>query len=80
MHDRAARRATILVADAVIGAVKKAGPAGAPLDLIYATLSEHISCSHSQLDALISVLEGIGCIRRSGDLAFYVPWPRPALV
>jgi hypothetical protein len=80
MHDRAATRATILVADAVIGTVKKAGPAGAPLDLIYAILSEHISCNHSQLEALISALEAIGCIRRTGDLAFYVPWPRPAFV
>ncbi|MFL5031815.1 MAG: hypothetical protein ACJ8E1_18255 [Xanthobacteraceae bacterium] len=55
--------------------VKKAGPAGAPVNLIYAALREHIGCNHAQFEALMGALEATGCIRRTPDLAFYVPWP-----
>jgi len=75
MHDRATRGAAIAVADAVIATVKKAGPAGVPLDLIYGALRQDIGCNHSQFEALMGALEAAGCIRRTPDLAFYVPWP-----
>ena len=76
MHGRGTRRATILVADAVMATVKKAGPAGAPLDRIYADLQENIGCNYSQFNALMRALEATGSIRRTAELAFYVPWPR----
>ena len=74
MHDRDTRRAAVAVADAVIAAVKKAGPAGAPLNVIYGALRQDIGCNHSQFEALMGALEATGCIRRTPDLAFYVPW------
>jgi len=74
MHDKGTRRAAIAVADAVIATVKKAGPAGAPLKLIYAHLRQDIGCNHSQFEALMSALEATGCIRCTPDHAFYVPW------
>jgi hypothetical protein len=79
MHDRGTRRATILAADAVIATVKKAGAAGAPLDPIYAALQESIGCTYSQFEALISTLEGLGCIRRTAELAFHIPRPEMAV-
>jgi hypothetical protein len=75
MHDRDTRRAAIAVADAVIATVKKAGPAGAPPNLIYARLRKDIGCNQWQFEALMSALEATGCIRRTPDLVFYVPWP-----
>ena len=75
MHDTDGRRAASAVADAVIATVKKAGPAGAPLDLIYARLRKDIGCDQLQFEALMGALEATGCIRRTPDLAFYVPWP-----
>ena len=62
-------------ADAVMATVKQAGPAGARLDLIYDALREDIGCDHSLFEALMVALEATGCIRRTPDLAFYVPWP-----
>jgi hypothetical protein len=64
--------------DAVIATVKKAEAAGALLDPIYAALQERIGCTYSQFEALISTLEGLGCIRRTAELAFHIPrqrWP-----
>jgi len=68
-------RAPILAADAVIATLKKAGAAGAPLDPIYAALQERTGCTYSQFEALISTLEGLGCIRRTAELAFHIPPP-----
>jgi hypothetical protein len=78
MYDRGTRRAAILAADAVMATVKKAGAAGAPLDPIYAALQERIGCTYSQFEALISTLEGLGCIRRTAELAFHIPRPETA--
>ena len=75
MHDKGTRRAAIAVADAVIATVKKAGPAGAPLKLIFADLRQDIGCNRSQFEALMVALEATGCIRCTPDHAFYVPWP-----
>ena len=74
MHNRGKRRAAIAVADAVIATVKKAGPAGAPLDAIYGALQQDIGCDQLQFEALMGALEATGCIRRTPDLVFYVPW------
>jgi hypothetical protein len=65
-------RAPILAADAVIATLKKAGAAGAPLGPIYTALQERIGCTYSQFEALISTLEGLGCIRRTAELAFHI--------
>jgi hypothetical protein len=78
MYDRDTKRAAISAADVVMATVKKAGAAGAPLGPIYAALQEHFDCSYSQFEALINKLEGIGCIRRTADLAFYIPGPLAA--
>jgi hypothetical protein len=76
MYDTDAKRAAISAADAVMATIKKAGAAGAPLGPIYAALQEHIDCSYSQFEALINELESLGCIRRTGELAFYIPGRR----
>jgi len=76
MYNRDTKRAAISAADAVMATVKKAGAAGAPLGPIYAALQERIGCSYSQFEALMSTLEGLGCIRRTAELAFYVPSQR----
>jgi hypothetical protein len=75
---RADARAPILAADAVIATVKKAGAAGAPLEPIYATLQERIGCTYPQFEALISTLEGLGCIRRAAEFAFHIQPPEMA--
>src|SRR5262245_25682627 len=74
MHNRGTKRTATLVAEAVMATIKDAGSAGAPLDAIFAALQERI-CNYSQFDALMRALEAAGCIRRTGEVAFYVPWP-----
>jgi len=78
MYEKSTRRAAVSAADAVMATVKKAGAAGAPLELIYAAVREHIDCNSSQFDALMRALEATGCIRCTPELAFYSPSPIPA--
>ncbi len=60
-------KAIRMIADAIIDAVKAAGPLGAPGGIIYAALMAH-GCTLDQFNTLMSVLTQAGKLRRSGDL------------
>jgi len=78
MYERGTKRAAISAADVVMETVERAGAAGAPLELVYAAVREHIDCNYTQFDALMRLLEATGCIRCTPELALYVPLPTRA--
>jgi hypothetical protein len=56
-----------MLADAIVDAVKAAGPMGAPGGVIYAALMAH-GLTLSQYDQLMSGLVQVGKLTRHGDL------------
>ena len=56
-----------MVADAIIDAVKAAGPLGAPAGVLYAALMGH-GCTLSQFEQIMGGMVRAGLLTRSGDL------------
>ncbi len=63
------RAAMRLIVDAVLDAIKAAGPTGAPGGVLYAALMQQ-GCSLSQFQSLMGGLERAGKVRRDGELYF----------
>jgi hypothetical protein len=62
-------RALALVVEAVVEAVKAAGPNGAPGGTLYAALMSQ-GCTLSQFESLMGALVRLGKVRREGELYF----------
>ena len=60
-----------VVTDAIVEAVKAAGPTGAPGGVIYAALMTH-GCTLEQYEAFMDALVRAGKLRKSGHLYFPV--------
>jgi hypothetical protein len=58
-----AQRAVLAIANAIIEAVREAGPEGAPASSLYLALAER-GCSFSQFEQLMSALVSAGKLRQ----------------
>lgn len=61
--------------DAVIDAVKQAGPQGAPAGPMYAAMMTG-GVTLEQFEKMMALIVTAGRLRKSGDLYFYVEQPR----
>ena len=60
------------IADAILEAVKAAGPVGAPGGVIYATLMAN-GCTLAQYESIMSAMVRSGILTRHGDLYRVTP-------
>ena len=61
----------IMLCDAIIEAVKAAGPVGAPGGVLYSALMS-AGCNLAQFESIMSALVSAGKLRREGHLYFVV--------
>lgn len=76
LHDQSKLRKESLIAlvqlcNAIVDAVKEAGPQGAPAGPLYAALMT-AGCTLEHFEYLMGVLVSAGRLRKSGDLYFFV--------
>lgn len=66
--------AFVELCNAVVDAVKEAGPQGAPAGPMYAAFMS-VGMNLEQFERMMAALVKSGRLRKSGDLYFYIPQP-----
>lgn len=70
MTQQAKSNAIRVLFDAIVSAVKEAGPAGVPAGTVYAFLMSRISLA--QFEGLMAAIVAQGYLRKSGQLYIFV--------
>lgn len=66
----AEKKQIVLACQAIIDAVKAGGDLGAPGGVLYAALLDQLTLE--QFESLMRGIVGAGCLRKSGELYFFV--------